>query len=325
MGMYRVDQAKYLLEVIRNIREDELNELYLSAVNENPWFTKENVSAAFEGIVRMMDNGALDKWVSAYDEIVSPKKVGLVLAGNIPMVGFHDLLSVYISGHTPLVKLSSQDSALMKFIISTLNEVGNSAIELVERLSGFDAVIATGSNNTSRYFEHYFSKYPHVIRKNRTSIAVLNGDEDDKTLTALGKDVFSYFGLGCRNVSHMLIPENYDISRLAPCWTIYQDVINHHKYANNYDHNKSLYLINLAEHLDFGFLLVRRSEQPFSPISVLSYASYSSAKELDEIIGRYGDSIQCIVGKEMAPGEAQTPTLLDYADGIDTMKFLREI
>jgi hypothetical protein len=177
-------------------------------------------------------------------------------------------------------------------------------------------VIATGSDNTARYFEYYFRTKPHIIRKNRSSIAVLTGNETDDQLIALGKDVFSYFGLGCRNVSKLVVPEGYDFTRPLRLWEVYHDVSNHHKYVNNYDYNKSILLINGTHHFDNGFALLTPNEALVSPISVLYYATSADLAS---------DKIQCIVGSgaNYIPfGTTQEPTLTDYADNVDTLKFL---
>ena len=321
----RLNQVKYLAEVLRSISKEELDQLATSAGNENPWFTADSVKESIQGINFMLENDKLDKWVSAYDFTGDQKNVGLVFAGNIPMVGFHDLLSVFIGGHNALVKLSHQDQVLMKFVIKLLTENEPEAITIQEQLKGHDAIIATGSTNTSRYFEHYFGKYPNIIRSNRTSVAVLTGSESDDELKELGNDIFSYFGLGCRNVSHIFIPESFKIERLAENWGHHSDIINHHKYANNYDYQKSILLVNQVEHLDFGFVLLKRASEIHTPISVLNYSTYKNDEEVSSVLLEHESNIQCTVGRDVAFGRSQMPDLTDYADGVDTMKFLAEL
>jgi hypothetical protein len=268
---------------------------------------------------------------------LSPKtsiKVGLVMAGNIPLVGFHDLLSVLISGHIAHVKFSSQDSFLMQFMINEIKSISEEMskhIVLVERMNDADAIIATGSDNSARYFKHYFASKPHIIRQNRTAIAVLNGEETKEELKAFGDDYFQYFGLGCRNVSKVYVPKGYELPRLIDALLGYEKVLDHHKYRNNYDYNKSIYLVNKESHLDSGFFMMRESEELVSPISVLFYEYYSSPAELDLVLATNSEKIQCVVSANawyegsLPLGKAQNPELWDYADGVDTLEFLSGI
>jgi hypothetical protein len=261
------------------------------------------------------------------------RTVALVLAGNIPLVGFHDLLCVLVSGHRAQLKLSSKDSRLMMYLIKHLlwlEPEFEKYITIKEsKLEEFDAVLATGSDNSSRYFQQYFGKYPHIIRKNRTSISILNGFESTDQLQALGKDVFTYFGLGCRNVSKVFVPQEYDFKPLLDSWSTYQEIINHHKYINNYDYQKSILLVNRTPFLDNGFVLLQESDRLVSPISVLYYERYSSTVDLQQKINSNAEKIQCIVGNSKPAtvpfGKAQIPEVWDYADQIDTLKFLSEL
>jgi len=261
-----------------------------------------------------------------------------VLAGNIPLVGFHDVLCVLISGNFALIKASSQDARLITQVLKRLTAI-ESAFEqrfaFTERLKDFDAVIATGSNNTSRYFEYYFGKVPHIIRKNRNSVAVLTGRETTEQLHALGRDIFDYFGLGCRNVSKLFVPEGYDFVPFFEAIEPYKNIINHHKYNNNYDYNKSIYLVNRDKHLDNGFLLVKEDERMVSPLAVLFFEYYDDLQSLDERLNHEKENIQCIVtaaplasgawGTTVNFGRSQQPSLWDYADGVDTMDFLTKL
>jgi hypothetical protein len=253
------------------------------------------------------------------------------MAGNIPLVGFHDLLCVLITGHKLIAKLSSQDTVLMKFIGEQLKKINPKFSEQLffeERLNGVEAVIATGSDNTSRYFEYYFRNIPSIIRKNRTSCAILMGEEPIEELQKLGMDMFSYFGLGCRNVSKIFIPEGYEVSKLLMAWEKYKGVVNHHKYANNYDYQKCLLLMNQTQFYDGGQVLLVESTSLVSPISVVYYEQYKNLEELKGNLQSLEEKIQCIVSakgwypKSIAFGEAQSPQLVDYADNVDTMKFL---
>ena len=254
------------------------------------------------------------------------------VAGNIPLAGFHDLLSILVSGHALMAKLSSKDSVLPTFLADKLVEIEPKfapAISLVPRLRGFDAVIATGSDNSARYFQYYFGKYPHIIRKNRTSCAILEGTENDEELRLLGKDVFSYFGLGCRNVSKIFVPEDFDPVRLVNAWDVYVDIIHHHKYHNNYDYQKSILLVNKIPFYDSGFVILQENEKLVSPISVVYLQRYTNLDALTTHLDEIEEKVQCIVGKTRPAnvpfGQAQEPELWDYADAVDTMKFLEEL
>jgi len=308
----------------------QLNTLIENQHRHNPWFTPENVRQAIYSIAEELTEENLIKWTSAYPKLREPGKpikVGVIMAGNIPLVGFHDFLSVLISGNSIIAKTSSKDSELIVFISFVLCEINpefSNNIEFTENnLSGFDAVIATGSNNTSRYFEYYFGKYPNIIRKNRNSIAILEGNESPEELKALGNDVFSYFGLGCRNVSKLYIPEGYNIKTLADNWGIFSGIINNNKYGNNYDFNKAVYIVNKDSFHDTGYLLLKEDEKLTSPVSVLHYSYYKSEYALKHQFDELSEQIQCIVGKKYIPfGKAQSPKLWDYADGKDTIEFL---
>jgi hypothetical protein len=314
----------------------EFGEILRHAEIENPWFTRDNVLRMLEWITRNMDPGILGNWLSAYNLPESGrhpiKSVGLVMAGNIPLVGFHDLLCVLLSGQKAVVKYSSKDSVLPAWLIGRLLAIDPrwaGYITVVEnRLSGFDAVIATGSNNTSRAFEYYFGKYPHIFRRNRHGIAVLDGSETDADLAMLAEDVFSYFGLGCRNVSKLFLPEGFEISRLLTPFAGHEGLMMHNKYHNNYSYYKSVYLVGLNPFTDFGFLILKEDRSLSSPPGVLYFEHYSNRESLLERIGEEQENIQCMVaGRNFAPdhvhfGKTQDPQLRDYADGVDTMKFL---
>jgi len=296
----------------------------------NQWFTPASVRMALEAIASQLTRENLIKWTSAYPLLSAETagiRIGVIMAGNIPLVGFHDFISVLITGNSLVAKTSSKDSELIKFISEILCSIESSYRSLINftegTLSGFDAVIATGSNNSSRYFEYYFGKYPHIIRKNRNSIAILDGSESDKELEQLGIDIFSYFGLGCRNVSKIYIPEGYNINDLAVHWGKFSDIIGHSKYANNYDYNKAIYLVNRDPFTDFGYLLLKEDNRISSPVSVLFYEFYKSYDNLRKQTKLLEENIQCMVSKKDIPfGTAQMPQLWDYADGIDTIEFI---
>lgn len=320
--------------------DEKLKQLIKSAHLSNAWFTPGETSKAVAGIAAMLNADDLNKWLDEENgqdlQNNNSKVVGLILAGNIPMVGFHDILSVLASGHIALIKSSSQDKHLIPHVLNKLIEFEQGferQIRFTERLQGFDAVIATGSNNSSRYFEYYFGKVPHIIRNNRNSLAVLTGTESRADLHLLGKDIFDFFGLGCRNVSKLFVPKDYDFTAFFESIEPYNNIVNHHKYCNNYDYNKSVYLINSEKHFDNGFLLVKKDDRLASPLAVIFYEEFETLSSAEEKIRGLSDNIQCIVtqkdldvvNQQVGFGESQRPRLWDYADGVNTLKFLRSL
>ncbi|MFT4735910.1 MAG: hypothetical protein ACI8QD_001215 [Cyclobacteriaceae bacterium] len=330
----RIAAFSQLGDRLQSVPEDEFVLLAQQAFNHNTWFTEESVRSAFSGLSILLDPRKLEK-LTEFNAFAPSKalKVGVVMAGNIPMVGFHDLMSVVLSGHICHAKLSSQDQILMNYLIQKLIEISPdlaNQMAAVDRLTEMDAVIATGSDNSARYFESYFGKYPHIIRKNRTSIAVLDGTETHEELTALGRDIFTYFGLGCRNVSKLYIPEEYELPKLLDVWAVYKNVANNNKYINNYDYQKSIALVNGDPHLDTGFLLLKENDQLVSPLSVLYYQRYHSKEDLVLMIDSNRDKIQCTVGHAsndawISFGQTQHPEPWDYADGVNTLEFLSDL
>jgi len=309
--------------------------LMKKAEENNPWFTQKNIGLALEGIGFMLEGEKLSRWTSAYALSPStPKVIGVAMAGNIPLVGFHDYLSILISGHHAQVKLSSQDKVLMTFLHELLVNIEPgfaSQVSLVDFLKGYDAAIATGSDNTGRYFSYYFKHIPHIIRKNRSSCAVLIGGETEEELALLGHDVFSYFGLGCRNVSKLYIPEEYDLIPLLRNWEAFDWVMDHHKYANNHSYQSSIHLVNQKKYYDNGSILLIEDDRLVSPIAIVYYERYKDQNDLKQRLSRQSEKLQCIVSAKawyqgsLAFGQAQKPEVWDYADGIDTLKFLSEL
>lgn len=337
LGLTRL--SSYIKDFLAENQEDnngsdsDLKLLMNKTAIENPWFTIENQKFAFQQWAHLLTGENINSWLSKYSISKISKRVGLILAGNIPLVGFHDVISVVLSNHIPVIKLSSKDRYMIPFLLKKWNEFseGNVQFEFVERLENFDAVIATGSNNTARYLEYYFKNSMHIIRKNRTSVAVLKGDETEEELKLLATDIFRYFGLGCRNVTRLFIPEDFLIDRLFESFVDFQDIINHHKYANNYDYNRAVYLLNRDLFWDNNFVMLKEDDQIFSPLSVINFSRYSSLEEVNSFIAENEEHIQCIVAKDelgldsVALGEAQNPGLDTYADNVDTMKFLSVI
>lgn len=314
---------------------DDFLQLIGLSQSHNGWYTPEQVYFAIGAWANALTKENLDHWLSGYDlENIQPKTVGLILAGNIPLVGFHDFLSVVISGHKALVKTSSNDQHLLPFLakyLISLEPQMQQHIEFTEgKLENFDAVIATGSNNTARYFEYYFKDKPAIIRKSRNSVAVLKGDETHAELVALGEDIFRYFGLGCRNVSKLFVPKGYDFDGFFKAMYEYQEVIQYEKYANNYDYNKAVFLMSNFKLLDNGFLTIKEDTSYASPISSVFYEFYDDLESVKSKLAADADQIQCIVSKnlmqsEIPFGKTQKPELWDYADDIDTINFLYHI
>jgi hypothetical protein len=302
---------------------------------ENGWFTPDYVKQSLEAIAgELLNEKNLREWLSAYsipDEL-SDKIVGLVPAGNIPLVGWHDIMCILLAGHKAAIKLSSKDTVLTKWILGKLVEISpetGSRFEFAERLNQIDAIIATGSDNTARYFEYYFSRYPHIIRRNRNSVAVLTGTETEADFQALAHDIFDYYGLGCRNVSKIYVPEGYDFSKLFEALgPLGEEAFQNNKYRNNYDYHKSLLLLNRDEHLDSGFLLIKPANALASPVASVHYETYASLDQVKQELEDVKEHIQCIVSGEgviedaIPFGNTQCPRPWDYADNVDTMAFL---
>ncbi len=304
--------------------DETIDHLFHAAYIGNGWFTKENITAMLTGISEQLKEESVNKWLKNYDvkDIVESKRVGLILAGNIPVVGFHDVLSVLITGHTAVMKLSSDDKILLPFLLSSL-------INIVENLrEKFDAVIATGSDNSARYFEYYFGKYPNIIRKNRSSVAVLTGKESEEDLKNLGHDIFTYFGLGCRNVSKLYVPKGYNLDEFYKGVFDYKDSVDNKKYGNNYDYNRAILLMRQAKFFDNNFLMVHYDTALAAPVGIVNCEEYENIGVVNSSLNQIGEKLQCIVSNspeiehKIAFGTTQKPNLWDYADGVDTIKFL---
>nr|MBI1230861.1 acyl-CoA reductase [Cytophagales bacterium] len=318
---------------LKQLDEVAFESIAFQVSNNNSWFTPAHTRIALQGLGRFLDEKALADWVGGYSfpEDGSSLSIGLIMAGNVPAVGFHDLLCILIAGHSAHVKLSSSDRVLIPWLLEKLISFDPRFERQViweERLNGMDAYIATGSDNSSRYFDYYFGKYPHIIRKNRTSVAVLDGQETDEDLEKLANDVFLHYGLGCRNVSKIYVKSEDQLQRVLKAADKKSEVINHHKYLNNYEYNKSIYLVNREPHLDNGFLLLRECVELVSPIAVVFYEYYENEDDLSKKLGEKADKIQCVVSRQgrfprsLPFGQAQFPGLTDYADHIDTLQFL---
>ncbi|WP_299781082.1 acyl-CoA reductase [uncultured Formosa sp.] len=305
------------------------------AQENNRWFNTNNLNFSLNGWSNSLKESNINIWLKKYNfNISSPKKVAIIMAGNIPLVGFHDFLSVLISGHDVIVKQSSNDKHLLPFLAKYLEHIEpefKSKITFIDgKLEDFDAVIATGSDNTARYFEYYFKNKPSIIRKNRNSVAVLTENERIEELEGLADDIFRYYGLGCRNVSKLYVPKNYDFQNFFQAMYKWKDVINDHKYANNYDYNKAVYLMSEFDILENGFLMIKEDSNFSSPIATIFYEYYNDVNELKNELNSKKTDIQCIVSKnftdhEIVFGNTQTPNLWDYADNVDTVAFLLKI
>jgi hypothetical protein len=332
---YQIDLLSRLGEYILS-KNGEWAAAKERASRENGWFIPEFVDLASNNIaLNFLKKETLESWTDnlkafpkAFGTNFKPLSVGIVMAGNIPLVGFHDFLCVFISGHKAVIKASSKDEVLIKHLVSKLTEWEPAVAESIsfpEMLKGCDAYIATGSNNSSRYFEYYFGKYPHIIRRNRTSVAILNGKETTEELENLADDVYLYFGLGCRNVTKVFVPEGYDFVPILNAFNKYKHLADHNKFKNNYDYNLALHLLNKKYYMTNGSLLLIEDPAIFSPISQLNYEFYSDSGTVTKALESSTD-VQCIAGKGQIPfGSTQSPSITDYADGADTLAFLRQL
>jgi len=315
-------------KLVRAIHEEHKN---------NPWFIPRFIISSLEGVHFMLKKKNLEKWLKPYEEKlnrnINPLRIGVIMAGNIPMVGFHDFMTILLSGNKIIVKTSSKDNNLIRILAEQLISIDNNFLDKIIFKEGTighpDGIIATGSNNSARYFEYYFEKYPNIIRKSRTSAAILTGTETKSELEALADDVLMYFGMGCRNVSKIFIPAGYKIEHLIDSFNKYRFVAEHNKYMNNYEYNKAIYLVNREPHFDNGFLLFKEDSALYSPLSVVHYQRYNNNKDVwTKFLQAEKNNLQCVVGKSSALditvkfGEAQTPPPWKYADNIDTMSFV---
>ena len=325
-----------LCDRLKNLEQTN-PEILQTAVARNQWFDQKSISQATHAITdNFLQRKNLEEWISSYSYRDSePKSVGLIMAGNIPLVGFHDLLAVLISGHNAVIKLSDKDTVLMNYVIDSLIEIDSDfsdRIKIVEKLSGFDAVIATGSNTSAAYFEKYFSDYPHIIRKNRHAVGLIHADDTAETLADIGGDIFTYFGLGCRNLSKIYVEKGFRLETIFEIIEDYEEIIHHNKYKNNYDYNHALYLLNKRSFLTNNYLLLLEDELITSRIACLNYTMHDDIQKVKSILAEKADEIQLVLSSRSYPdlpskpfGYAQSPQLDDYADGVDTMEFLNQL
>jgi hypothetical protein len=311
---------------------DLLNLWVTKAKVYNGWFEEREVRRAFTSWGAGLTEENLNKWLANYiiEDIDSPKTIAMIMAGNIPLVGLHDLICCYIAGHKALIKLSTDDDKLIPALLQVWScfdvDVKDDVKLAFAKMENFDAVIATGSNNSARHFEEYFGKYPNIIRKNRTSVAVLDGSESEDELKALADDIFAYYGLGCRNVTKLYLPKGYDLNKVFGGLFHYKHVTDNNKYGNNYDYHKAVFLMEQYDVLENGFILVKQDTGLTSPIGTLFFDSYEDKNQLYASLDTISDQIQCIVGSDRIPfGQAQHPQLWDYADGVDTVQFLLDL
>lgn len=335
-----IDGFKILGQYLREIEagSSEYTPLFdciQKAYDCNGWFTQENCLKALRAWGEVLRAEALQKWTSQYNfGATAPKNIGLILAGNIPLVGFHDVLCVLLCGQNATIKLSTSDPLLIPFLYQKLKEISplfeNRLHFTQDRLENFDAVIATGSNNAARYFEHYFAKVPHIIRKNRNGIAVLSGEESKEELAGLAQDIVQYYGLGCRSISKVYLPEGYDLNNIFGALYPHADLMDSAKYSNNYDYNKAVYLMSEFDLLDNGFMLLREHDSFGSPVACLHYSYYKDLPSLEKELVEKSEEIQCVsshlaLPKSVPLGKAQQPALWEYADGVDPITFLLEL
>jgi len=345
---HRVEALNRLGRILSSIGEDSSWKGFDSGVTEdeynalvgltksvrvfNGWFTEKEVRSAFKAWGDQLTVENLKNWLANYalPNEDSNKRIGIIMAGNIPLVGMHDFVCCYIAGYKTKLKLSSDDDKLMPAILNILNIFDNSVKERSEivlaQVKDVDGIIATGSNNTSRYFEQYFGKFPNIIRKSRTSVAIVTGEESEEELAGLANDVFAFYGLGCRNVTKVFLPKNYDLDNLFKAFFPFQYVTDNNKYANNYDYHKAVFMMEQYDLIENGFLIMKEDQSLHSPIGTLYYEFYSNTEAIEKHLVQLNDEIQCIVSKKDIPfGKAQKPELWDYADNIDTIEFLLEL
>ena len=335
-----VKLGRFFSDYINNNLESMERNKFDKAINEsilhNSFFSKKNILKSLLSWSNVLTKKSIDNFLSNYLIKIKKreKKIAIIMAGNIPLVGFHDFFCVIISGNFAIIKLSSKDSHLFKFILSFLvkeNPDFSTKFDVVEnKLQIFDAVIATGNNISANQFELYFKKYPKIIRKNRHSIAILNGNETKKEIELLANDIFYYYGLGCRNVSKIFIPNNYNLDILFKSFVLWNEVINKNSYANNYNYYRAIYLLNKEVFFDNGFVLLKESEKIGSPVGTIYFEYYKSDNQIKEMIKKNNEKIQCIVSNNNYPktikfGETQMPNLNDFADDIDTFNFLLKL
>lgn len=328
-----------IIEVLESVfattlnNKNELEQLFSKAKHENGWFIADNLDFCLSEWYNILNKSSLNDFISAHSFAQNSKKIGLIMAGNIPMVGFHDLLCVLLSGHTAIIKLSSDDKVLIPYFVNKMieaNQAIEERVEFVDRIKDVDAVIATGSNNTSRYFESYFGHLPNIIRKNRTSVGIISGNESEDELMALGSDIYRYFGLGCRNVSCLLIPKDYNLSTFLTAIEPFVTLMDHHKYANNYTYHKAIWLMDNEVHYDNGFMCFKEERNIHAPLSTLYYWRYENEEDIEQFLKEFESDIQCVSGLnkrfcDANPGETQSPKLTDYADKINVMDFLESL
>jgi len=322
----RIERLERLGEYILSDDQEWADAKHRASLS-NPWFTAEFIDLSAKNIAeQFLSKQRLLHWTSLYKiGNIQPRKIGIVMAGNIPLVGFHDFLSVFITGHMAMIKPSSKDEILIKLLVKKLCEWDAETNDLVSfelMLKGCHAYIATGSNNSARYFDYYFAKYPHIIRRNRTSVAILEGNESTEELVRLADDIHLYFGMGCRNVTKIFVPKDYDFITLLTALRKYDYFKDHHKYRNNYDYNLALHILNGKFYMANESIILLENPSVFSPISQLNYEFYSDKNVVLEQL-RSSEQLQAIIGHGALPfGQAQIPSLTDYADGIDTLNFL---
>lgn len=339
IGQYKEESTDEDLKKLNSFFLENFRTVIQQAGIYNNWFTQPNVEFAMEQWSKALSRESLQAWVDRYSadhfENDGTKTIAIIMAGNIPLVGFHDFLSVLMSGHKVLAKPSTDDDKLLPFLAQVVVAIERGFAERIElatgQLKGFDAVIATGSNNSSRYFDYYFAKYPNVIRKNRSSVAVLTGDESEEELKQLGNDVFTYFGLGCRSISKLYLPEGFDKDRIFKAFFDFNDLINNNKYGNNFDYNRAIYLLEQEKFLENGFIILKENEALHAPAAVLYTETYQSLEDLNKKLSELEPELQCVasnsdkVNSSIPLGTTQMPALWDYADKVDTIRFLRTV
>lgn len=332
-------QKRALLALHKALENFEHNENWGFAIEQakyqNRWFEEAQVHQSLSQWRESLNPDKIDRWLSNYvlPEDFGTQRLGIIMAGNVPLVGFHDVIVGVISGFEVLAKTSSEDTILPKTWLTEaakMDTIWSDRVEVVEQLRNLSVAIATGSNNTAKYFSSFFKSIPHLIRNNRNSVAILDGNETEADFIALGHDVFDYFGLGCRNVTHLMLPQGYDFTPLFQCWDVhFEGIRNHNKYANNYEYHRALLLMNLDPHIDTGYLIAKEKPELYAPVGMLNYSFYDSFNGVVAKLDEWGDALQCTVSNlpianAMTFGNTQCTQLDDFADGVDTLQWLIE-
>lgn len=320
-----INKLVALKKILRNGAPKEVIE---AALNDNSWFTEETINSAIQAICdTMLNKTELERWSSKYS-FTKSYNIGVIAAGNIPLVGFYDILAVIVSKSTCYYKPSSKDSALINWIVSEVKKLDNDfkIYELTDN-SPLDAIIATGSDNTNRYFKSKYGDLKALYRGTRTSVAIITNQTTDKEIEALHGDIFTYWGLGCRNVSHLYVENGFDLNRITLCFS--RKKITFKKYINNYLFTRAEKVINKEKFIDGGYYIIKENDAKTSALSEITYSFFDSIKDVECDLQINDSKIQCVVNNNVVNhkrgvqfGKAQMPELEDAPNSQDVLKFI---